>query len=68
MHKDKVKLLQSLEETREYNFSLCRNCIYRNKELSHCWYTMTTNKLNKIDNECKHFVDAEKAIEILNKN
>lgn len=37
--------------------------MYRDLEISHCWYTVTTNKTNYLDGStCSHYVNREDAL------
>ena len=58
MNRKTVKLIESRETTVQLESKNCLECIYRDREIGHCWYTMTTNKANNISaNKCDHFVD-----------
>ena len=55
-------------ETKVTRCNNCYKCMYRDCDIGHCWYTMTTNKPNSISTpNCKHFVDKESAIRKWNK-
>jgi hypothetical protein len=44
---------------------ICRTCAYRDTEINHCWYTMTTNKINHtIGTTCCHYVDVNKVKQV----
>lgn len=59
-NKQVVKLIETNEETKERSLSNCSKCIYREKDMGHCWYVMTTNKQNYVkDGYCNHFADRE---------
>ena len=67
LNKQFVKLLKSLEETKKTGYPNCFTCMYKYKELGHCWYTMTTNKKNVFDcGMCSHYVDIDKVEKIWN--
>ena len=62
-----VKVIQSMEKVVEHCSKNCFNCIYKDVEINHCWYTMTTNNLNKIsDNKCSHYVNKDEALSRIN--
>lgn len=61
LDRDAVNKLKGLEES--VNGHHCSECVYRNKELGSCWYTMVTDKsinANEDESKCTHFVDKEK--------
>lgn len=65
MNPSEVKLIKGLEKTTNNCRLDCVNCVYREKDLGHCWYTMVTNESNHIiDNSCTHFVSKESYINI----
>lgn len=37
----------------------CRNCFYRDRKLNTCYYTVVTNKVNKVTrgSSCKHYIN-----------
>lgn len=40
--------------------------MYRDKDIGMCYYTVVTNKWNKVDdNECQHFVEKGRALRAL---
>lgn len=44
----------------------CSKCMYKERNIGYCWYTMTTNKQNNMkDGLCEHFVDREEILEDL---
>lgn len=58
MNRKTVKLIESQETEVDLQSKNCLECIYRDREIGHCWYTMTTNKPNNFsDGKCSHFVD-----------
>ena len=37
----------------------CRNCFYRDRKLNTCYYTVVTNKLNRVTrgSSCEHYIN-----------
>lgn len=64
---DKVRIdgraltrIRLAEKKVEVSNGKCAECMYRENSTGHCWYTVTTNKQNLIeDNICKHFVNKQ---------
>lgn len=55
-------MIESMERCSS-DCSKCLNCMYRDLEISHCWYTVTTNKTNYLDGStCSHYVNREDAL------
>lgn len=68
MNRQHVAWIESHETETNISAGKCTNCVYRDSDIGHCWYTMATNKQNFVENNmCKHFVDKEQAVEIINK-
>lgn len=63
--KRRVRIIESLEKTCKIDTKKCLDCIYRDKDIGMCYYTVVTNKYNKVDNECHHFVEKSKALRAL---
>lgn len=63
--KRRVRIIESLEKTCKIDTRKCLDCIYRDKDIGMCYYTVVTNKYNKVDNECHHFVEKSKALRAL---
>lgn len=46
----------------------CTQCIYREQDIGHCWYTMTTNNPNYIENSyCLHYANKDEVIDRIEK-
>lgn len=63
-----LKKVQKLETVNGPIPSVCSKCVYRERSINHCWYTMATHKTipkNKMtpNGNCSHFVDMEKLID-----
>lgn len=66
-HSKSIETLEKLEV--ESTLKKCINCAYRERHISYCWYTMITNKINKIENnKCKHYVDIIKLLKQIQKD
>lgn len=64
MNQKYVKEMQRMEKKVKHTAKNCLNCIYRDNEIGHCYYTMTTNKPHSMKmSECSHFVDKGEYLE-----
>lgn len=61
--KDIMKMIQEQECEVERNYSNCKQCIYRDIDIGHCYYTVATNHTNKIENNiCQHYTNRDTII------
>lgn len=58
LRREQLKALEKVECTGIVG-EACRNCFYRDRKLNTCYYTVVTNKVNRVTrgSSCKHYIN-----------
>lgn len=58
LRREQLKALEKVECTGIVGED-CRNCFYRDRKLNTCYYTVVTNKVNRVTrgSSCEHYIN-----------